>query len=397
MTITQVKENLIGMSHSGTLNKVRNIEAALERAANTMLAKIDPVETERIVPLAEVIHDDLYNYPLPSDYKKPIDLYPQDNRSNLDVARRTSADRFDFGKAIKNKQITIEGNEGEKFMRVNWKSSPAKTLNAMNSLTDNGTWSGVATATGLKAQAVYKISGNASIEFDIVASGDGIQNTTMTSVDLTDEDELADVIFPIYIGDSTKVTSVTAVWGNDLATNYWTSVAQTTQADGTSFRNGWNWVKMPWSTATETGTVAPATIDSFKVTLVTTGALSDVRVDNIIFSLGRPFDFKYYSKYIIKNSAGTLITRTASDDDTVILGSDSINIYLFESLKAIAQQIEGEDSSFDINFANRELYGDPNALSREGREGLYARYKAEHPTEAKKAVNQWSGGPRFRR
>lgn len=396
MLISAVTENLTGAMHSGSLNKVRNYYAALERAQNTLLQKIDPLETQRLLPLAQVIHDDLTVYPLPSDFKKLIDLAPQDNRSISDYGKRVVAPYLDLQRAIKNKQISIEGSEGSKILKANWKSQQAKTLNAMNSLTANGTWSVVGTATGLKIQTVYKISGSASIEFDSVNTGDGIQNTTMTAVDLTTEDEIADVIFPVFLSSTANVTSISALWGNDLTTNFWTGVAQTTQADGTAFKAGWNWIKVPWSTATETGAVDPAAIDSFRITLATTGAVSNIRVDNITFSLGRAFDLTYYGKYIFKTTAGAWVSRPTSEDDTMVLDNDSQQIFLMESLKAIAQQVEGEDSTFDIDYANKELYGNMSAPDPVGRLGLYAKYRSEFPSASRKAVQRWSSGPRFR-
>lgn len=385
------------MSHSGSLNKVRNFEALVERAGNTMLTKIDPVETIRTAALASTIHDDVYNYALPFDFKRPIDLYPQDNRTSLDTATRQYIERFDLQKGIKQKTISIEGSEGSKFIRVNWRSRLGKTFHTMNSLTDNGTWSVVGSATGLQANSIFKVSGSASIEFDLVASGDGIKNTTVDAVDFTDEDEVADVFLWMYFGSVTNLTSVTAAWGNDLTTKYWTSVAQTTQADGTAFKAGWNLLKFPWSTATETGTVAPATVDSFQVTVAATGAINNIRVDNIIFSIGRNFDLKYYSKYFVKDTSGNWLSRTTSDNDTVVFDSDSINIFLYECLIEIAQQVEGEDSSFDLEYARKKLNGDPSATDPDARLGLYACYRRENPGQTKKAVTSYSSGPRFRR
>ena len=396
MTITNIKEHLIGMIHSGSLAKVRNFEAACERAANNLLTHIDPIETIRTVGLSQVIHDDIYNYAIASDFKKIIDLYPQDNRQSLDSASRPYIERFDLLKAITEKTVSIEGSEGNKILRVNWRSRQGLTLNTMNSLTANGTWSVVGSATGLKATTLYKVSGSASIEFDLVASGDGIQNTTMTSIDMTDQDEVADVFVWVYFGSVSVLTSISSIWGNDLTTNYWTSVAQTTQSDGTAFRVGWNLIKFPWATATETGTVDPTTIDSFKLTIAATGAINNIRVDNIIFSIGRNFDMKYYSRFLFKNSAGTFITRPTTDDDTVIGDNDLNNIFLFELLKACAQQIEGEDSGFDIRYANTELNGDPTSPDPVMRMGLYANYRAEYPSQSKKAVTSYSSGPRFR-
>src|SRR3990167_6175029 len=203
MTITQVKESLSAMLHGGSLNRVRNSEALFERSANTLLSKIDPIDTMRTAALTNTIHDDVYNYSLPSDFKKIIDLYPQNRRGSSDTAGRRYAERFDVRKALKNKELSIEGSEGSKVLRVNWRSRSPKTINECNSLTANGTWSIVATASGLSADDIDYVSGSGSLKFDLAASGDGIQNTSMTAIDLTDEDEVGDFFAWFKVKNST--------------------------------------------------------------------------------------------------------------------------------------------------------------------------------------------------
>lgn len=397
ITITQFKEHLSAQLHGGTLNKVRNIEGAIERAGNNMLLRISPIDTERIVSLTQAIQDDVYNYSLPSDYKDIIDLIPQDDRTSSDSARRILARPFDLKKAFQTKQLSIEGSEGSKLLRVNWRSRAPKTINSMNSVTANGTWTAVGTATGIAANSIYRVSGSASIEFDSAASGDGIKNTTMDTIDLTDEDEVGEFYVRVFFGSVASVTSVSAKWGNDLTTKYWTSTAQTTQADGTALRVGWNIIKFAWSTATETGTVAPATIDSFQITVTTTGAIANIRVDNITCSIGRYFDIKYYSKYLIKNSAGTWLQRTTDDADTIVLDSDCINGLIYEVLIELAQQIEGVDSSFDISYAEKKLFGDQSSSIPEERKGFYQMYNARYPQQAKKATGSYFNVRRINR
>lgn len=380
MSVSDFKDSISAMLHGGTLNKVRNIEGAMQRAANTLLSKIDPIDTMRTAALSNTIHDDVYNYSLPSDYKKIIDLYPQNRRDLLDSANRNLVERFDLRKKLVDKTVSIEGSEGSKIIRINWRSRRPKTLNEANSVTANGTWSVVATATGLVADDIDYVSGSGSLRFNVIATGDGIQNTTMTAVDLSDEDEVGDFYLWVKLKDSTDVsrlTSVTLIWGNDLTASYWTGVAQTTQADGSAFKVGWNQIKVPWSTATETGTVAPATIDSLKVTFTRSGQITNIRVDNITCSIGRNFDIKYYSKFLLQNSSGTWITKTTSDDDTIVLDSDSIQMYILETLVACAHQIEGSDSAFDIQWAKGEL------------ETLYKKYMREFPSMSKKALSYY--------
>jgi hypothetical protein len=387
MTVAEFKDNLSAMLHGGTLNKVRNFDAVMQRSANVLLSKIDPIDTIRTVALANTVHDDIYNYSLPSDYRKLIDLIPQNKRETSDMANRNLAQRFDVRKKLADKTISIEGSEGTKIIRINWRSRQPKVLNEVNSVTANGTWAIVGTASGLVADEVDYVSGSGSLRFDIGATGDGIQNTSMSAVDLSDEDEVADFFVWFKVknaADLANLNSVTLVWGNDLTTAYWTGTAQTTQADGTAFKVGWNQIKVPWSTATETGTVAPSTIDSARVTFNVDAAISDIRVDNITCSIGRNFDIKYYSKFLLQNSTGTWITKTTSDDDSIVLDSDAIYLYQLETLIAAAHQMEGSDSTFDISFAKGEL------------DTLYKRYKAEYPSQALKALSYY-GEPTTRR
>lgn len=384
-TFGQVKDHLSGLGHGATLNKVRNIEQMFERTASVFLQKCKPLETMRLGTLSSVIYDDIYNYALPSDYNSLVDLLPQDDRTNWDKAFRRYAGQFDLEKAIKQKTISIEGDGGSKIIRINWRTRQGKAIHTMNSVTDNGTWSAVGTATGIVANEIFKISGSASIEFDLVTTGDGIQNSTMTAVDLTDHDEVADFFVWVYFGSVSSLTSISARWGNDLTANYWTSVAQTTQADGTAFKAGWNLIKFPWSTATETGTVAPATVDSFRVTVATTGAINNIRVDAIVCTIGRNFDIKYYSKFLFRNSAGTYITQPTTDGDTVLIDNDSLPMFLYELLKSMAHQVEGTDSAFDISYAENEL------------KTLYPAFRSEYPDQRKQPVARYSSGARFQR
>ena len=386
-TIQQLDNHLVGMGHSGSLNKVRNKYQMYERAASKFLLKNKPLTVMRNSTLSDTVHGDLNDYDLPSDFLSLVDLLPQDNRELWDNAFRRYAGKFDLEKAIRNRTISIEGSEGTKIIRINWKSRAPKVQHTMDSLTSNGTWSAVATASGLFADTIVKRKGNASTRFDVTASGDGIDNDDMGAIDLTDEDEVGDLLLDLYIKNSTDLanfTSITGIWGNNLSSAYWTGVAQTTRADGTALSVGWNPIKIPWSTATETGTVAPATVDSLKFTIARTAAITDLRIDNVRFSIGRAFDIKYYSKFLFKNSAGTWISLPTTDDDTVMVDNDGLPIFLFELLKDMAHQMEGTDSSFDISYAKTELVE------------LFPHFRAENPDQSKKAVTNYGGLPRLR-
>lgn len=397
-SISEVENNLVGLAHGSSLNKVRNKYHLMERAAANVIAKIRPLETMRVATLASTVHDAQLDYALPADFGSLIDIYPQVSRQVTDRGSRIHPLEFDRTQTLSDQVFSIEGKGGSKVVRINWNVETPVYLSTVNDVDDNGTWSAVGTSTNIVQDKVIRVSGSGSVRFDMAATGDGIQNTTLSAIDLADSDEVADNYVYFYIKDSTelaKLTSVQATWGNDLTTNYWTGVAQTAQVDGTAFRVGWNLIKTPWSTATETGTVAPATIDSYSLIFNATSAIVDIRVDNILFSVGHPFDIKYYSKFLFQNSSGTWKSQPDTGTDVVVLDSDAYNIFLYECLDEIAHQVEGEDSAFDMQQAAKKLYGNPRAVDPAARVGLYARYRSMYPSQDLKARGHYGMRPRY--
>ena len=381
-TRAQIEEHLTGMGHGSTLKAVRNIDALMERAASMTQAQCKPLETIRTLPLASAIYDDFYNYALADDFNDLIDLIPQDDRELWDKAFRNPAGQFDIQKAIRQKTISIEGNNGRKTIRINWRSRKPKVFNSMNSYTNGGTWTAVGSAANVATDTVFKVSGGASVVFDHNASGDGIQLLNGNSIDLTTENGISNEFVWVYF--SAIPTSATFVWGNDLTTKYWTSPAITTQADGTPFKVGWNLLSTPWASAAQTGVVAPATIDSAKLTFASSDALGKIRVDNITFAIGRPFDMKFYSKYFfIDKDTVTWKSRPTSPDDFVLVDNDTLPIFLFECLQEMAQQMEGTDGAFDITYAEKRLAT------------LYPIYRGRNPSMVKKSVTSYGGAPRY--
>lgn len=390
-TIAEIKDHLIGMGHGNSLAKVRNEMALFERAGNNMRSKVDIITTIRTNSLAQAVHDDIYNYSVPSDYGKLIDLYPSGNRNSFDISRKIDLVAFDLLKSLQHKRVAIESNNGARFIRINWDKSTPKTLAAMNSVTN---WSAAGGASNLLLDILYAISGGKSLRFSVGASGGYIENTSLDALDLSEWDEQAEFYVRVYLPTITGVTSVQLLFGNDLTTNYWTTVAQTTQADGTAFKTGWNLIKFAWSGSTETGTVAPATIDSARVVINTSAAIDNIRVDNITVSLGHIFDIKYYSSYLFTNASGTWIRQPTVDADSVMVDELGLNIYLYECLLAMAQQMEGEDSGFDIEFALNALNGTRSSADPGAKAGLYAQYRKEYPSQVKKEVVTYFSMPR---
>lgn len=384
-TVADIDNHLIGMGHSSSLNKIRNKEEMYERAATTFSLKTKTLEQMRTMPLASAVYDDFYNYALPLDFGSIIDLFPEANRKSWDDAYRTDAGIFDLQKAFTNRTISLEGNEGLKMLRVNWKSRQGKTFSSMNSASG---WTAVGSAQNIEEDTITSFTGQGAVRFDVVASGDGIQNIALSTQDFTNENGVANIFVWLYFPSIANLTSVTLAWGNDLTTKFWTGAAQSVQVDGSAFRVGWNLISCPWATAVQTGIVDPTTIDSFSIAIQSTGAIAKVRADSVVFSIGRAFDLKYYSKYMFKDATtGLWISKPNenSTDDFVLVDNDTLPVFLMELLQAMAHQTEGSDSTFDINYAQQQM------------KDLYPIIRSQTPSIVKPDIRRSTSGPRMRR
>jgi hypothetical protein len=241
-------------------------------------------------------------------------------------------------------------------------------------LTSNGTWAATLGAKNLTLDTLDYWDGGASLNFDLaLAQTTGyIENSTMSAVDLEDEDEKGILFVMVYIPDTTLITNFILRWGND-SSNYWSRTV-TTPHDQSSFKTGWQILAFNWNGATETGTVVPTAIDYLRLTVTYSTAAdeTDLRVDKISCSRGAIWEIEYYSECLFQTSGGTWQTTTTADIDIINLDEDGYNLYIYECLKLIAQQLQGEDSVFDINFSNSEL------------SSLYRSYLEKHPSQVKK-------------
>lgn len=386
MTISDVKNSLAGMMHSTDLNKVTNIDDLFRRAANKVLAEINPPETIQIAQITNAVHAEIYDYSAPSDLKgnMVIDIRPQVNRELEDRLGQRFIEPFDLRK--KNNTFAVRYDAGGKSLRLSKAISPsAKTLHNMNSITANGTWAVGGDATNLTADDLNYMSGSACLNFDVDGSGTTgyIEISDMTDIDLSDQDEIGQIFVRVYIPDSSAVTNFILRWGND-SSNYWHATV-TSPHDQSTFKTGWNILRFNWNGATEVGTVAPATIDYLRLTVTYDGtADTDFRVDKIACSAGEIWEIVYYSKYLFRTSGGTWQETTSNNTDILNLDVDGYNIFLNECAILVAQQVQDDSMTQDIDFFKKELYGDP---TKPRQKGLYSQYRAKNPSQVKKPID----------
>lgn len=351
VTLLDFKTRLQSKIHSGTLNKVQDVNNLIYEAACNLLNVCDPVDTIRKSVLTNAVYDDVYSYAAPSDLKddKVIDIRPQVNRTVNDNFNNTGIEQFDLKKD--NNSLTVEYNSGVKTLRISKTLTTGTTLNDASTTTENGTWTAGGDASNLEADSLNKVSGSASLKFDLDASGSAgyIVNSTMTAVDLSNYVNTGALFVYVYIPDATAITAIRLDWGSDSSNYYYRSV--TASHDNTSFTTGWNLLRFDWSGSTPVGTSVNTAITYAKITFTYDGtATPSCRVDNIVARLGSIYEIVYYSNYLFRNAAGTWQEKPTADSDYINLGTTGINALLYECAQLVSQELSGFGLQVDIDF-----------------------------------------------
>lgn len=103
--------------------------------------------------------------------------------------------------------------------------------------------------------------GTGSIKFDLQSNGfqAGIQNTTLTSLDLSLYASIGSWTYWIYIPDRTYLDHLLFYFGSSTS-NYWSKQNITTDINGAALQNGWNQIRVDWSGTSVTGTPNAAAV-----------------------------------------------------------------------------------------------------------------------------------------
>lgn len=350
ITLTNVKDRLAGKIHGASLNKIPDFFGLCHEAAGNVLERIDLKETIRISQITNALYDQVYDYVAPADLKDEVilDIRPQAKRALSDNAVNTSGYEFDRNK--ENGTFTVKNNSGVKTLRISKSLTAPILLDGCDSLTANGAWAATASATNLAVDSLNKITGSASLKFDLSAAGSSgyIENSTLTAVDMSTLVNTGALFVWVYIPNATAITSVNLRWGSSSA-NYQHRTVTATQ-DNTSFITGWNLLRFDWDGSTAVGTIISTAVDYARVTFNYDGtAVSSCRVDSIMGILGSIYEIEYQSSYLFKNSAGTWIEKPTADTDTLNMSVTSFPLFLYELAELCGQEIAGKDSNFDIS------------------------------------------------
>lgn len=357
--ILRLKQDLTGVIHGTTLNKVVNLNGLINRSARQVLQDIDPQETKRVLPFSTPIFESVYTYFLSPDVKGNaiIDIRPQVNRLPNQVFNQDYNQQFSLSTlwSLSN-QFTIMWNQGVRTILVNAPLlNTGVVVNYASSLTDNGTWIAGGLASGLVVNPVNFLAGGGSLQFNLAAGAPAstgfLENSTMQPVNLTDFVNFATWFLYTFLPAASAFSNVELRFGSS-SSNYYAVNASITQAN-TAFENGWNLLSYLWNGASVVGAPNPGAITYLRVTWTYDGtAQTNVLLNDIASRLGQIMEYEYYSKYMFRDAITGAFQETVTDDSNGInLDTDSYNILFNQVAYLVAQQLQGLDAMFfDANF-----------------------------------------------
>lgn len=231
-----------------------------------------------------------------------------------------------IGKGSQEFAWAIERRDGDAYIAITLDTDKrALVVSNFESLeAGGGTWNADTTtsdASNVTVDVNEYLEGSASLNYDIVVGQSvnnraTIRNSTLDTLDLTAHEDLGSWIFESYLPDNLTITSYTLYWGSD-STNYW-SATVTTDIDGEAFVDGWNTIKVDWSSATQTGTPDVEAIDYIAIQLnYSAGQVSDTdfRLDHLRIVNPEKLKYHYLSWDIGTSSVGADLNKyTASTD-----------------------------------------------------------------------------------
>lgn len=384
-SVLNAKNDLQGVLHGTQLNQITNLDGVFNRTARQLLLDVDPQETKRTVEFVNPIFNTVFDYPIAADVKgnKIIDIRPQVQRLPRDIWTQAYNQAFDV---IKQNifsladMFTMNFNTALKTIRINAPFlNPPVIINQIDDITDNGTWQITGTATNLSVNNTNFVQGAGSLQFNQTAGIGGLLNNDMTAVDLSDVENQSSLFVWVYVPTGASLTSVDLYWGNDNG-NYWLKNVTTNQ-QGVSFVNGWNFCQFIWSTATVIGSPDSSAIDFVEIHLNTTASLTGCLVNGVNSILGSILEYEYYSKYMFRDSITGAFQETVTDDSNLInLDTESYNLFFNLLAYFSIQQQQGLDASFY----------DGTFFWNQYQEGV-ARYKALYKSELQKPQSIYYG------
>lgn len=404
ITLAQLKADITPKLKGTSLRQISDFYGVAATAANRMLSRIDTEETRRTITMSSPFFDNVNDYSLVTDFKRGIDIRPQENVNRQNMPGNSDWGQItakQFNERLDSNSFSVKWNNMVRSLRA--QQVPIGNVQQMDSFdvtviglnaVSNGTWTAEGDASGLYAEILNFIEGNGSLGMNLsgVTGAADIVNSTaaVSDMSLLRYENSSFLYYYIPVGFSSRFTNFKLRRGSTSG-NY-KEVTITTKADGTSFTDGWNFLRFDWNQATTTGTPDDTknTYRRLGVTYDVSGANANVPIngcliDNWTDSLGMLYEMEYYSEYMFRTAAGVWIARPTLDTDLVNVDSASYEILKTEMMVDITQNIRtGATRDDELADWRLMLNGQPQSryVKDPSYHGLYADYLRMFPSSA---------------
>jgi hypothetical protein len=337
MAFNYTRSELLSDINAGLRGKIGMISSQ-EDFVNRVVREVKNAIALRSARRKATLSPDLF--PGVTQYACPSDL--QDNRI-IDIPAQVK--RYDgsfglvpveqFNVSPRTGDIAIDDYNGARVLLINSEvetaSSVISTLETTTS--GGGTWVAVGDAENVRDNGDDYMKGSGSVFFDIGAGGTttaGIENTGLDTSDITEFlGGHSSVFVWVRINSTTNLTNFILKLGTD-STNYYSKTV-TARHDGNAFQSGWNLLRFPLTSLTETGTVTDTSIGYAALYMTkTAGKISetDYGFNYLVIMKGVIHDILYYSKYGWQNNTGTYLENSTDDSDVVVADTTEYELFV---------------------------------------------------------------------
>lgn len=372
----------INQEINGKIGMIANTTDFVNSVAREVNNDTTVRSSKRKSELSPDLFPDITQYALPSDTRdfKIIDIPAQAKRYDGGFGL-VPVEQFNTRRQAGD--IAIDDANGMRTLLIDSDVVSDQTLvSELDSLTSGGgTWTVVGGATNLAADGDDYIKGNGSLSFDLSAASQataGIVNSTLNSFDILNYLGGSGALFVwVKLNTPTYVTSFTLKIGSS-ASNYFTKTI-TAKHDGNAFERGWNLLRFPLTSLTETGSVNEAVTNYVSIVMdknVLKISETDYKFDWITVMNGQIHNVTYYSKFNWITAAGTYIENSTDPSDILVADTSEYELFVKKG------KYKG------MQFTNTDL-SVRNEAKADYKEAV-AKYEMNNPDESQIMISTYS-------
>lgn len=381
-TIGNLKDSISGLLQGAILANITGLNGAIERAARILAQKADVPEASGKQGIT--LYDQVFDYPAPATIfgGALVDIRPQGvTRNPSDYVYKKPVELFDRTKHLlpNGYMITFESNNVTPIMRIAQNKATVRASIDQMSATTGWVASGSAGTPVVDNTVFYESPG--SLRFTLTGSSTGILTKTLSnSLSLSTYKDVGVIFLALRVPSGTNLSSIEVRLGSS-STNY-NNVTSTRGFLGAWTANEWLLVAFDLAGASQTGTPNFSAINYVQIRLAHTATMVNVRVGGIFMCLPSPHDILFQSAAIF-NVGGVLSNTIVDDNDIVNLNDSAYTLFEHESALTVALQSGGKFGEGTVGMLDGILNGKPNDI------GLYARYRADNPSEELRSVGSY--------